>query len=127
MSINVNGIKGKLRIPEFLNEISQFNIVCLQEIKINSYDIEHLENTLRQKGLTITTALRSNLYSTRSGGLAIIFKSSLDKRITVLRDLSTSCFQSIVIDRSESNRIPLLIGNVYVPPVNSKYTTLENF
>ena len=44
ISINVGGLKTKLRQPDFLDTISKFEVICLTETHLDDYDTIDIPN-----------------------------------------------------------------------------------
>lgn len=108
-----------------MKELSKYDIICIQEAKINIYDFEHLATILKHEQLCITINCRPPLC--KGGGLAIIYKSRLKESIRI-ESSNSSCFQAITLPNPTSDQSkPLLIANVYIPPSNSKFINTENF
>ena len=73
--INVNGLKSKLKAPDFEEYIAAHDIFTLSETKLNC-----LDNQLEITGFDIFSKNRKNC-KTSSGGVAIMVKKHLSKNI----------------------------------------------
>ena len=117
-SLNVCGVKQKLKYPEFNEFIQKFDIIGLSETKLCEYDTLHVDDY-------------SIYYSSRvkcdrnSGGLALLVKNSIAEHVKILHENSDfiqwCCIKSTLTGTDED----LYLGNVYIPPENSKYVTVD--
>ena len=82
-TINVCGLKNRLRHEEFINECLTNDITFIQESKTDIADEDILENLLDPYGLKIKLKHRKKISKTKSGGVAIIFKKELESKITI--------------------------------------------
>ena len=67
LSINVRGLKSKLLCPEFVNLIEQYDIIGIQESKLDDVD------NINIQGNQVFTNNRTAISRHRSGGIAILF------------------------------------------------------
>lgn len=74
-SINVGGLKSKLIIPGFLVFIKQYDIVAIQETKLDNLD------TITVEGFKMYHSNRSEIAKYRSGGTAVLIA---DKKYNTL-------------------------------------------
>ena len=75
MSLNVCGLVSKLNCPEFLSFIKQYDIICIQESKLDDVDIVSIA------GYQIFTNNRRAISRYRSGGITLIVKNELSPYI----------------------------------------------
>ena len=119
VSINVNSLKSKLKAPDFEEYIAAHDIVTLSETKLNC-----LDNQLEITGFDIFSNTRKNC-KTSSGGVAIMVKKHLSKSIEILK----SGNENILLCKLKKHLLgkSVLLGSVYVPPENSKYSKIDLF
>ena len=43
-SLNVCGLKTRVKYPEFIRLVEEYSILCLSEIKVDEYDVFYLPN-----------------------------------------------------------------------------------
>ena len=75
-SLNVCGMKTKLRTEEFVNVCKANDITLLQETKTDSLDEPNIRKRLQEFGLSINMKHRHQLAKTSSGGVAVIYNDS---------------------------------------------------
>ena len=115
LSINTCGLKSKLRFPEFKNLINSYDIVGVQESKFDDLD------SVQIHGYETIFKNRKKISRYRSGGIALIVKSSIFPFITIY-ETSSNLVQWFSISRSLTNiDSDIICGNIYVPPYGSKY------
>ena len=71
LSINVCGLKSKLKIPEFISLINSYDIIGVQETKLDNADCVSVP------GYTVGCQNRKTLSRYRSGGTAIFVRNSI--------------------------------------------------
>lgn len=104
---------------DFENLVNKYDIICLSETKLCDRDkIEEID------GYTIVVQNRKNARRS-SGGLAVLVKNHLCKFITIINTASdyTLWFK---INKSLTG-YDLLFCNVYIPPENSHYSSVNMF
>ena len=77
LSVNACGLRGKLRFPEFTDLIESYDIIGVQETKLDDLD------SICIPGYEIVCKNRNKISRYRSGGLAIAVKSCLFPYITI--------------------------------------------
>ena len=76
LSLNVCGLKSKLKIPEFIETVNSYDIVALQESKLD--DVDNIE----VPGYTVFCQKRKKISRYRSDGTAFLFRHSFNEYIT---------------------------------------------
>ena len=117
-SINVCGLKSKLLVPEFIDYISGFDIVCITETKLDKFDNINIDN------FTIITNNRDNAKH-KSGGIAFLIKDKYASYLTIHTKSST--FLSIKSRGLTPFGFPLLLIGCYIPPEGTSYSHDEAF
>ena len=105
--------------PEFLNEISNFDIVCINETKTDSTD------DLEIDGFKCFVKHRCELSRFKSGGIAIYVKNDISKYASVIDSASKYVLWLHVSKNVGGLDENLIIGAVNIPPENSKYVSQE--
>ncbi|CAG2253464.1 unnamed protein product [Mytilus edulis] len=118
LSLNVCGLVSKSKIPDFVEFISSYDILCFTESKFDAYDDVHLS------GYELLPPIIREKCRHKSGGIAVFVKSSIYKYVKVI-DISSQCIYLFSI----VNLLPsdLLFGIVYIPPENSVYGSVDIF
>ena len=117
LSLNVCGIISKLRGIELENIISGYDCVLLTETKLAANCSLHID------GFTTFQKTRQNAKSA-SGGVAILIKSDLEPYFEVTQG---KCDFAVWLKSSILNPCKVLLGVVYIPPENSKYSSINMF
>ena len=78
LTINVCGIKSKLKFPDFCDYIQEYGFIGINETKLDEFD------TLEIEGYNIFCLNRNNKKAVRSGGVALLVKSNLCKYVQIL-------------------------------------------
>ena len=115
LSINTCGLKSKLRFPEFTDMINSYDIIGVQETKLDDLDSIHIP------GYEIVCKHRKKISRYRSGGLAIIVKASIFPYISVHENDSNLVQWISISKRLTHLESDIICGNVYIPPYGSKY------
>ena len=112
---------SKLRDPDFLNIFNDYDILFFQETKIDEFDHLALPSEFSYVGKYRKT------YTRKSGGLITIFRNNL-KHLLEFPDTQSNFVQWVKVDRSvlKTDR-NMLLGCIYIPPENTKYTSLDAF
>lgn len=115
LSINVCGLKSKLLCPEFTSFISQYDIIGLQESKLDDVD------KINIPGYQVYSNNRKAVSRYRSGGITLLVKNDLSPFITVHKFESQLILWFSVSNKLTANSEELHCGIVYIPPYRSKY------
>lgn len=117
------GLLSKLNCPEFINYINNFDIIGLQETKLDDID------SVDVQGFEIFTSNRHNMARNRSGGIALLVKSELAKQIEILESDSKLIlmFKIKNEDIHTFNNSEIICGIVYIPPIRSRYSHDDPF
>ena len=82
VAINVCGLLSKLKIPDFLDFVKQYEIICISESKLDQYDF------IEVPGFQCFTLNRGGKKKNRSGGIALLVNEEICKYVEVLKGLS---------------------------------------
>ena len=118
--INVCGIKNKLLCQEFIDLIKLYDIFVCIESKIDNFDVLNLP-----PGYSYISKNRKK-FGRKSGGIVIIYKSML-KQFLKFPSGDSEFVLWIQLCNFTSDFPKFLLGCVYIPPENSKYTSPEAF
>ena len=77
LSINVCGLKSKLLCPEFVSFIEQYDIIGIQESKLDDVD------NVQIQGFQVFSNIRTSVSRYRSGGITLLIKNEISPFITV--------------------------------------------
>ena len=121
-SINVCGLKSKLKSPDFIEFLQGFDIVCLSETKLTKYDAPDIPGfKLCANNLGIE---RRN---SPSGGVGLLIANKHNDKVRILEPSSEHVIWC-TIDRSVLGyENDVLVGSVYIPPEQSKYSDIGMF
>ena len=86
LTINVCGIKSKLKFPDFCYYIQEYDFIGINETKLDEFD------TLEIEGYNIFCLNRNNKKAVRSGGVALLVKSNLCKYVQILHGSSLDIY-----------------------------------
>ena len=99
--------------------IQNYDIFICTESKIDEFDVLSLP-----PGYTSFSRVRQN-FAKKSGGITVIYKQSLSENIVFL---NTKCeFIQWMKFKNMKTLSDTLIGGVYIPPENSKYSSKDAF
>ena len=109
------GLKSKLLCPEFVCLIKQYDIIGIQESKLDDVD------NINVQGYQVFTNNRPAISRHRSGGTAILFKMNYLPLSQCTRQKVNSPFGLPFQKRIILSDDELHCGIVYIPPYRSKY------
>ena len=125
-SFNVCGLINKLKCELFTEEILKYDIVCMQETKTDIIDIDTIKMFADENNYDYHVKNREKS-KRKSGGLVTLLRKDLSKDITP-KNCETNCMQLFSISaHSVGYEKEILLGNLYIPPINSPYSKLELF
>jgi len=115
-SVNVCGLLSKVICPEFLEFINKYDIVGLQETKIDEFD----ESTVEIPGYKFMHKCRKK-YMLKSGGVGVYIKESLMNEVDVVDNSCDNCVMFYVKNIVDVNVNKVLFCVCYIEPENSNY------
>ena len=125
--LNVGGLNNKLNIPEFVDYVQSYDILLFGETKTDDTDVPRISEYFEELGYCIYFKNRFARTVCKSGGLAIVVKLSLVKYVRI-KMTTSKAVQWMVVDKEVlSVDQDMLLGNVYIPPEGTRYTTIEYF
>lgn len=127
LSINVCGIVSKLKCPDFLSYICNFDIIGLQETKTDDSD------EICVPGFVVYMFNRQKMSNYRSGGIALLIRENIAPHVKV--EINTECnlvkfftvSKLLYGDKNSNFDEDLKCGIVYIPPVGSKYSHADPY
>ena len=115
LSINVCGLKSKLLCPEFVSFIEQYDIIGIQESKLDDVD------NVQIQGFQVFSNNRTSVSRYRSGGITLLIKNEISPFITVHKFESKLILWLTISKNIILSNEDLHCGIVYIPPYRSKY------
>ena len=110
------GLVSKLKFPEFINLINQFDIVGIQESKTDNTDVINIP------GYSVFSHNRARISRFRSGGIILIVKNDIPPFIKIDQVRNSKLVLLFTISRHLCRlEDDIQCGTVYVPPYGSKY------
>ncbi|MCG8046717.1 MAG: reverse transcriptase domain-containing protein [Candidatus Thiodiazotropha endolucinida] len=116
LSLNVCGLKSKLNCPEFVTLLNDYDIIAVQESKLDDVDRVNID------GYQVFSLNRKALARYRSGGITLIYKNELMPHIKVLNSDSKLILWFTISSQISKSGESILCGIVYIPPYGSKYS-----
>ena len=110
-----------MNIPEFLETINQYDILCISETHIDCHDLVDIPDYI------FISLPKSKDYRRKSGGIGIYVRTCLSKFVTFHKS-SNEYVLWVTIDKAITS-LPeqLMIGAIYVPPENSRFFNIDEF
>ena len=109
---------SKLKCPEFINLIRNYDIIGIQESKTDDTDVIEIP------GYSIFPHNRARISRFKSGGITLIVKNEITPFIKVDKVRNSKFILLFTITQRLSHiREDIYCGIVYVPPYGSKYAT----
>ena len=117
--INVCGLLSKLRYPDFEEFCQSYDIICLAESKLGSFDSFDIQN------FSILHLINRKQAKIRSGGIAVLVKDTIFEHVKVLNSSSENVLW-FTVNNSLLHEL-VLFGVVYIPPESSSYSNISIF
>ena len=121
LSINVCGLKSKLLCPEFVDLLKQYEIIGIQESKLD--DVDHIV----VDGYQVFSHNRKVLSRYRSGGITLLIKNSIAPFVHIHKRESKLILWFSISKQITLNSEELYCGIVYIPPYHSKYAHTDPY
>ena len=117
--INVYFLLSKLRYPDFEEFCQSYDIICLAESKLGSFDSFDIQN------FSILHLINRKQAKIRSGGIAVLVKDTIFEHVKVLNSSSENVLW-FTVNNSLLHEL-VLFGVVYIPPESSSYSKISIF
>jgi hypothetical protein len=121
LSLNVCGLKSKCNYPEFTSLLNNYDIIGLQETKLDNLDHIEIAN------FKLFFKNRTDISNRKSGGIAIAVKKKLLKHINIIETDCKSVFWFTLSKQVTLTDRDVLYGVVYIPPENSVFAVDDPF
>ena len=118
--MNLRGIKSKILVPEFIDLIKSNDVFICLESKTDDLDVINLPD-----GYSYIAKHRKSCRK-KSGGIIVIYKNTLKSNMCFVSSDSEFVQRVKFLNTPEHNQT-FLLGCVYIPPANSKYSTIDAF
>ena len=126
LSLNVCGLSSKLKCPEVISLINQYDIIGLQETKTDDAD-----SYIEIPGYKLFFHNRNCLSRYRSGDSVLIVKEHLTSFVKIDRSKKSKLILFFTLSkemfRHKNLSEALRCGIVYVPPLSSKYANEDPY
>lgn len=107
--------------PEFISFINAYDIICVQESKLDDVDLIKID------GYEVFLHNRKTISRYRSGGIALIVKTELCPFIKILKPDSKLTFWFTISNKIILSDDDLYCGIVYIPPIGSKFAHTDPY
>ena len=114
-TLNVCGLKTRNNYPDFTDYLSNYDILCLVETKLDQTDIVSLP------GFDCISQPRKELFFRRSGGIAVFVKNKFSEYCTYQPSESDYIMWMCIDKRLTDSDENMYLGIVYVPPSQSRF------
>lgn len=121
LSINVCGLKSKLNIPEFNELIHQYDLIGLQETKLDDIDSVNIS------GYKIFCNNRQKISRYRSGGTALLVKENIAPYVKIGKAKSKLIQRFSISNKITRTHNDIQCGLIYLPPNKSKYASEDPY
>jgi len=120
LSLNVCGLVSKQNNPDFIDFISNYDIIGIQETKMD--DLDHIQI----KGYKCFDKNRKTVTKRKSGGVSILVKENLIPFVKLV-ETESKLVQWFVLSKQLTHKDDILFGVFYIPPESSSYAIREPY
>jgi hypothetical protein len=123
VSVNVCGLTSKLKFPDFIDFIQKNDIVCINESKLDEFDVPNINID----GYQFWSKHRQKC-TRRSGGVGVFVKNELIEK-NLISKLNVKDESNVLLFKlhKELCGIDIVCGAIYIEPENSNYARPEVF
>ena len=114
-SLNVCSIRRKLLYPEFRELINDYDLFCVTETKLDSYDIVDVPS------YNFISQCRRQKVLRKSGGIGVFVKDSISQYIILIDSESDYIMWFKLSKAFFKAEEDLIFGVVYLPPTDSRF------
>ena len=119
--INVCGLKRRVQFPEFCETLSDLDILCVTETKLDPTDIISIP------GYGFLSQERKQKCIRSSGGIAVIYNSLLEGKLKIV-PTDSDYIMWLRLDQSLFNiEEDLILGVLYIPPAQSRFLNEDEY
>ena len=119
-------MRTKLDYPVFIEKITSYKIVLLQETKANVIDSNRIELFSKNNGFTCFIKNRESC-KRKSGGLVTLISNDIIDKVKEV-NIENEIMQGFCVNKSLfGTRKDMLLVNVYIPPPSSPYSNIDQF
>jgi exonuclease III len=104
-----------LKCPEFLEFINNYDIIGVQESKLDDFD------TIVVAGFEIFMHNRKEYSKHRSGGICVLVKKEIVNSFKILKSDSKLVLWFKLDLKDVNSEKHIVCGIVYIPPIRTKY------
>ena len=115
LSLNTCGLRSKLNCPDFVDYLSKYDCIGLQETKLDDID------SVSISGYELFTKNRKQISRYRSGGIALFVRNELSSYIHIMKNESKLVLWFSISKTILKTSEDLICGIVYIPPVGSRF------
>lgn len=115
VSINVCGLKSKLLCTEYVSFINAYDIICVQESKLDDVDLIKIDE------YEVFSHNRKTISRYRSGGITLTVKTGLYPFVKLLKPESKLTLWFTISNKILLSEDDLYCGIAYIPPIGSKF------
>ena len=119
--LNVCGLKSRLNFPEFIETLACHDVLCVTETKLDDTDVISIP------GYNFMSQHRKQKYLRKSGGIGIIYKSTLENKIKII-DTESDYILWVKLDKTLFNTDgEFILGVLYIPPAQSRFLNDDEY
>ena len=123
MNLNVCGLCSKLECEDFLELIQSYDLIFLQETKLDNLDVQYVEESLDKLGFTVFFRNRFEVSNRKSGGILVAVKHKYAKNCIRCNPKSEYVLWLKMSKSVFGLKSDILFGGVYIAPEGSPYST----
>ena len=114
-SLNVCGIKRKIQYPRFRDLISNYDLFCVTESKLDNHDL------VTMPGYKFISQPRRQKFLRKSGRIGVFVKDNISRHISVI-DSDSDYILWLKLSKSFFKaEDDIIFGVVYLPPTDSRF------
>ncbi|MCW4346540.1 MAG: reverse transcriptase domain-containing protein [Candidatus Thiodiazotropha endolucinida] len=113
-------MKSRSIYPEFLDFVTNYDFLGLQETKTDSLD------NIDLPGFKLFLKHRKTISRSKSGGIGLAYKAKFEKFIRII-DSDSTLVLWFVLSKHLTRTKDLLCGIIYIPPENSAYANVDPY
>jgi hypothetical protein len=127
LSLNVCGLRNRVKYPEFLQYVTQYDVLIFLESKTDELDAQFFEELFDDLDYSFVMLSRKYVSNYRSGGIAVAIRKSFSDSISYINNTGHSGLWFLANKQLTNYDSDILIGAVYVPPESSRFSSVDLF